>query len=47
MQALEKIIKSQTGKEVAPAQIQDKPEEESKDGTNGTEKPAISQQISE
>jgi hypothetical protein len=32
---------------VAPAQIQDKTDEESKDGTNGTEKPAISQQISE
>lgn len=42
MQALEKIIKSQTGKEIAPAQIQDKPEEETKEGTIGTEKPPVS-----
>ena len=47
MQALEKIIKSQTGKEVAPAQIQDRADEETKDGTNAGEKPAVSQQISE
>lgn len=47
MLALEKIIKSHAGKDIAPAQIQDKSEEETKEGMTGIEKPAVSQQISE